>query len=240
MARTESSFGHPPRTRAGVSKRSVPRWLSAAAGNEPAPPPVSRSRADRGSSPVSTRDQRHASAQVSRAHVLCEAGAFSEAERVARAALVRWPGLATARVALGRALIGLDRLAEAQGVLFETIHAHPGYASAQRWLAEALLRSGDEGRGRAFLADALRVSSDRERLDELIVRETGEVVLPGWTPAALEPTRPPSVRRRRRSNRWTAVALVSAVMALALVLGGLLAAAVSDRLDERAASSAAG
>ncbi len=128
---------------------------------------------------------------VIEAHALCEEGAFATAERTARKALAVRPGFATARVALGRALVGLGRYDEAQAVLIETAHAHPGYAAAYRWLAEAFMKAGDEVRGRGFLAEAMQRPVNDPALDDCIVRETGEVVIPGpLRDEDLEPTAP--------------------------------------------------
>ncbi len=146
-----------------------------------------------------------ATALVIRAHELCDAGAYAEAEGVTRRALARSPGFATARVALGRALVGLGRFDEAQAVLIETSYAYPGYAAAYRWLAEAFIKSGDEARGRAYLADAVRLSPSDPALDDLIIRETGDVMLPGPRPQTdFEPTVPRdlSVQAQLLARDW--------------------------------------
>jgi predicted Zn-dependent protease len=117
-------------------------------------------------------------------HLRCESGQFVAAERLARRALARWPGQATGRVALGRALVGLGRYDEAQAVLLDVAHAYPGYAAAYRWLAQAFLKAGDLTRGRAFLASALRLAPGSPELDRLIDPGSGDVLLPSLARAA--------------------------------------------------------
>jgi hypothetical protein len=136
-------------------------------------------------------DVRDVTDLVVRVHALCDRGNFAKAERIARAALTLRPGYPTARVALGRTLIGLRRLDEAQVVLIEAAHAHPGYAAAYRWLAEAFLKAGDPDRGRAFLAEALQRPLHDPTLDRFIDHETGEIVIPGaLRDEDFEPTAP--------------------------------------------------
>lgn len=184
-------------------------------------------------SPAARREGLDASAMVAEAHACCDRGLPAEAELIARRVLVRWPGQPTARVALARAMIGMGRHGEAQALLFETIHAHPGYASAQRWLAEALLRSGDRDRGRAFLQDALGVQVDAAVLDAMIVRKTGEIVLPAARPTRLERTPEGPVRRRRGAWQLTRGALATAILLVGIAVGSLLASAVSGALDRQ-------
>jgi tetratricopeptide (TPR) repeat protein len=71
------------------------------------------------------------------------AGDYREAVRVCRTGLAQHPTYLSARVTLGRALLELEQLDEAQSELDDVLHAAPDNLAAIRALAEIHQRRGD-------------------------------------------------------------------------------------------------
>jgi predicted Zn-dependent protease len=72
--------------------------------------------------------------------------------------LAQFPNLASAQVALGRSRFEQGHLQEARAILEATADRHPAFFSAQRWLAEVLVRAGDWPRASEILVKAEALS----------------------------------------------------------------------------------
>lgn len=88
---------------------------------------------------------------------LCDSGNHAEAESQVRIAIAHGADGAEARFVLGRALIGQNKLAEAEPELRRTLRANPGHIGGHNNLSELLwMQSGDVGVATVELDAALR------------------------------------------------------------------------------------
>lgn len=88
---------------------------------------------------------------------LCESGRHAEAEAQVRAVMAQGADGPEARFVLGRALMGQNRMAEAEPELIRVVRANPAHVAAQSNLSELLwMRSGDVGVASAEMDAALR------------------------------------------------------------------------------------
>lgn len=118
------------------------------------------------------------------AEELRRAGEFKEAVEVCRAGLARHPGYASARVTLGRALIELNDLNNAEAELGLVLKTAPDNLSAIRGRADIFRRRGDLASALAQYRAALAIARndpDLERAVEDLSRQLG--VDPGLAPA---------------------------------------------------------
>jgi tetratricopeptide (TPR) repeat protein len=141
--------------------------------------------------------------QVALAHSLCDQGRAAEAEDLCRWVLAQAPNLASAQVALGRSRFEQGALQEARAILEAAADRHPAFFSAQRWLAEVLVRAGDWPRASEILVKAEALSPGQPRIAELVRQVMGGApAAPPRTDPASVPAGPPdsgptsSVRRR--------------------------------------------
>ncbi len=117
--------------------------------------------------------------------------------------LAQFPNLASAQVALGRSRFEQGHLQEARAILEATADRHPAFFSAQRWLAEVLVRAGDWPRASEILVKAEALSPGQPRISELVRQVMGGMPAPPpRTDPASIPTAPPdsgptSFQRRR-------------------------------------------
>jgi tetratricopeptide (TPR) repeat protein len=125
------------------------------------------------------------------------AGHYDEAVEVCRAGLAIHPAYVSARVTLGRALIELDRLDEAEKELSLVFEAVPNNLAAIRGLAVIFSRRGDFDQALSYYRHALELAPrdpDLERTVETLARqqiearahEAAAVVLPSQTGKAPE------------------------------------------------------
>jgi tetratricopeptide (TPR) repeat protein len=96
------------------------------------------------------------------------AGEHQEAVDVCRAGLAIHPGYASARVTLGRALIELGQLDEAQTELSRVLESAPDNLAAIRGLAVIHRRRGDLSQALAFYRDALELAPHDPDLERTI------------------------------------------------------------------------
>ncbi len=96
------------------------------------------------------------------------AGRFSEAADVCRDGLVLHPDYLSARITLGRALLGLDRLDEAEDELRRVVQTAPANLAAIRGLAEVHERRGAWLEALAYYRTALLVVPEDPELERLI------------------------------------------------------------------------
>ena len=96
------------------------------------------------------------------------AGAFEEAIATCRAGLVLHPGYLSARVTLGRALVELGQLEEAQVELSRVLLGAPENLAAIRGLAEVYHRRGELGRALEQYRAALLLARNDPDLEETI------------------------------------------------------------------------
>jgi hypothetical protein len=153
--------------------------------------------------PVAANPQARAMQQVALAHGLCDQGRAAEAEDLCRWVLTQFPNLASAQVALGRSRFEQGHLQESRAILEATADRHPAFFSAQRWLAEVLVRAGDWPRASEILVKAESLSPGQPRISELVRQVMGGAPAPPpRTDPASIPTAPPdsgptSFQRRR-------------------------------------------
>jgi len=100
------------------------------------------------------------------AEELRKAGANDEAANVARAGLQHRPDYLSARVTLGRALMELDRLEEAQAELTKVLQAAPSNLAATRALAEVFQKRGQMPDALAQFRKALELTKSDPKLQE--------------------------------------------------------------------------
>jgi Flp pilus assembly protein TadD len=86
------------------------------------------------------------------------AGRLEEAVHSCRAGLVTHPTYLSARVTLGRALLGLDRLDEARAELSHVLDVAPDHLAAIRALADVCHHAGDDLAARRHLETAQRLA----------------------------------------------------------------------------------
>ena len=155
------------------------------------------------SGPVADNPQARAMQQVALAHGLCDQGRAAEAEDLCRWVLAQFPNLASAQVALGRSRFEQGHLQESRAILEAAADRHPAFFSAQRWLAEVLVRAGDWPRASEILVKAESLSPGQPRISELVRQVMGGAPAPPpRTDPASIPTAPPdsgptSFQRRR-------------------------------------------
>jgi tetratricopeptide (TPR) repeat protein len=110
------------------------------------------------------------------------AGQFEESVDTCRTGLARHPGYLSARVTLGRALIELNQLEEAQGELEQVLRSAPENLAAIRGLGEIHHRNGDLAEALAQYRAALALARNDPDLEETVA-ELARQVEPA-TPAA--------------------------------------------------------
>ena len=110
-------------------------------------------------------------------------GANEEAIAVCRTGLERHPGYLSARVTLGRALVELDRLAEAHAELSVVVSNASDNLAAIRGLAEIHQRRGEMTEALDFYRRALELARHDPDLEETVERMEKQVAVP----AASEP-----------------------------------------------------
>jgi tetratricopeptide (TPR) repeat protein len=98
------------------------------------------------------------------------AGAADEAITISRAGLSHHPGYLSARVTLGRALIELGHLDEAEVELSTVVHAAPTNLPAIRGLAEILQQRGDLVQALAYYRQALQLARFDPDLEDSVSR----------------------------------------------------------------------
>ena len=110
------------------------------------------------------------------------AGAADEAVTISRAGLSHHPGYLSARVTLGRALIELGRLDEAEIELSTVVRAAPTNLPAIRGLAELHQQRGDLVQALAYYRQALQLARFDPDLEDSVSRLSQAVA-----PAAVTP-----------------------------------------------------
>jgi tetratricopeptide (TPR) repeat protein len=98
------------------------------------------------------------------------AGACQEAVDVCRAGLVIHPEYTSARVTLGRALIELGNLADAERELVRVLESAPENLTAIRALALLHRRRGDLAQALAHYQDALQLAPNDPELEHIVER----------------------------------------------------------------------
>jgi len=124
---------------------------------------------------------------------LRRAGELKEAVAVCRAGLARHPGYASARVTLGRALIDLNDLDNADAELRLVLKAAPDNLSAIRRRADIFRRRGDLEAALAHYRVALglaRNDPDLERNVHELSQQLGVDLMGGAVPAKAAPVKP--------------------------------------------------
>lgn len=114
-------------------------------------------------------------------------GDFQSAVRVCRVGLARHPGYTSARVTLGRALLGLGQLDAAQAELAAVLHSAPENLAALRGLAEIQTRRGDLGQALEYYRTAQTLAPhDFEIASAVSQLEASLAIAPGspWTAGA--------------------------------------------------------
>jgi len=107
--------------------------------------------------PVCAAHPEWAGAQFLLGRALLAAHRPVEAEAAFRAAAAANPGWFEPPRELGRALLAQDRAETAEPFLRQAIAMRPSWAEAHVFLADCVVRRGDEGEGRALLARALEL-----------------------------------------------------------------------------------
>jgi tetratricopeptide (TPR) repeat protein len=105
-------------------------------------------------------------------------GANEEAIGVCRTGLQRHPGYLSARVTLGRALVELDRLDEAQAELSVVVSNAADNLAAIRGLAEIHQRRGELADALVFYRRALELARHDPDLEETVERMEKQVAPP--------------------------------------------------------------
>jgi tetratricopeptide (TPR) repeat protein len=112
-------------------------------------------------------------------------GAFDEAVAVARAGLDVHPAYLSARVTLGRALVELNQLDEAEAELTLVLKSAPENLAAIRGLAETYHRRGDLERALAQYRAALALARNDPDLAQTVADLAREIEAPevkaGWS-----------------------------------------------------------
>ena len=109
------------------------------------------------------------------AEELRRAGDAAGAADVCRAGLQRHPDYTSARLTLGRALIALDQLDEAQAELEHVVADARQNLPAIRGLADIRRRRGDAVGALAYYRRALSLAHNDPELQEIVARLSGEV-----------------------------------------------------------------
>jgi Flp pilus assembly protein TadD len=133
------------------------------------------------------------------AHALVNAGAEREALRLLEVLRRDFPKDVQVRLGLARALLGLERPADAEEELREALVLNPGDPEALKVMAVLALRRGESGRARAYVADVLA----KDPLDgeaRLLQAELDSADLP-----------PPKVRKAHVQRSAFIAALVAAL-----------------------------
>ncbi|HEX8537252.1 MAG TPA: tetratricopeptide repeat protein [Cystobacter sp.] len=134
------------------------------------------------------RDTPGPTLRLTLAHAWVNAGAEREALRLLESLRRDFPQELPVRLGLARALLGLERMGEAEAVLREVLALNPGDPEALKVLAVLALRRGEHGRARAFVADALErdpFDAEARLLKEEL--ESGDLPPPPAPPAPAAP-----------------------------------------------------
>lgn len=102
-------------------------------------------------------------------------GQTDEAVRVCREGLTRHPGYLSARVTLGRALLDLGRLSDAQGELEFVVAEAPENLAAVRGLAEIFQRGGNLPEALNFFRRALTLARHDPEIEEIVQQLSRQV-----------------------------------------------------------------
>lgn len=105
-------------------------------------------------------------------------GAFEEAVDVCRTGLARHPAYLSARVTLGRALVELERLDEAQAELEVVVTSASDNLAAIRGLAEIHQHRGSMGEALGYYRRALELARHDPELEETVERMEKAVAPP--------------------------------------------------------------
>jgi tetratricopeptide (TPR) repeat protein len=123
------------------------------------------------------------------AHALVNAGAEREALPLLERLRRDFPKDLQVRLGLARALLGLERHGDAEGVLREALVLSPGDPEAVKVLAVLALRRGEKGRAQQYVSDVLaRDPFDAEA--RLLKEELEAVELPAIAPHEEQVLRP--------------------------------------------------
>ena len=109
-------------------------------------------------------------------------GSNDEAVGICRAGLARHPGYLSVRVTLGRALIELGQLDEAQAELYIVVTGAPDNLAAIRGLAEIFQRRGQMTEALEYYKRALQLARHDPDLEDTVER-ISQAVAPAPTPA---------------------------------------------------------
>jgi tetratricopeptide (TPR) repeat protein len=112
------------------------------------------------------------------AEELRRAGQYEESVETCRTGLARHPGYLSARVTLGRALIELNQLEEAQGELEHVLRSAPENLAAIRGLGEIHHRRGELAEALAQFRAALALARNDPDLEETVAQLARQVEPP--------------------------------------------------------------
>jgi tetratricopeptide (TPR) repeat protein len=148
------------------------------------------------------------------AEELRRSGQIEEAIETCRTGLSTHPGHVSARVTLGRALIGLDRLDEAQAELERVLRSAPENVTAVRGLADISRRRGNLLEALMRYRAALSLLPDDPELQRIVVALSREIAAVASPPdrassdvphvsrsSPLDPQPPPSVPLHAERDR---------------------------------------
>ena len=116
-------------------------------------------------------------------------GEFNEAVKYCRSGLARHPGYLSARVTLGRALIGLGAWAAAEAELDVVLRSAPDNVVALRAMAEVHQNRGDGIRAREYQQRAFAHSHPAPDLEDIAVRIDREIAASSQSDAVRDPVR---------------------------------------------------
>ena len=109
------------------------------------------------------------------AEELRRAGQFEESVETCRAGLITHPGYLSARVTLGRALLELNQLEDAQGELEHVLKSAPENLAAIRGLGEIHHRRGELAEALAQYRAALALARNDPELEETVAQLARQV-----------------------------------------------------------------
>ena len=132
------------------------------------------------------------------------AGQFQEAIEVCRAGLEFHPGYLSARVTLGRALLDLNQLDDAQHELEQALKSAPENLAALRGLAEVHHRRGELGDALAHYRAALALSGTNPDLEQIVAElsRTPKPAVSRSSESAGDPTRAHAARTVAALEQW--------------------------------------
>jgi tetratricopeptide (TPR) repeat protein len=116
------------------------------------------------------------------------AGQWTEAIQVCQAGLAIHPGYLSARVTLGRALLAVGRLDDAQLELHSVLVTAPDHLAAVRSLAEIFERRGETAAALGYYQQALRLAGHDRDLEQTVSNLTRGLAAP--TPLTSDESQP--------------------------------------------------